>query len=245
MRVVPSEEDSLRIAVISDLHLGRRDTVDHFGHEDSSFLRFLCFLESEFERIVLLGDIYETLTSRAPYQQVAELAAARAAHPEIVRRFSSPKYQYIHGNHDLITARTEAAPEQWVLEADGVRLLFTHGHAHDWIIRRARFISEWGVWLGAWLRRGGMHCVFRAFDQWDAALRGAEEDPTRCTFQRWALSRAHEHQADVVVTGHTHLGTRAEHGDRLFLNSGTCSEGNFSFLALDTQRGQYSLHQRW
>ena len=163
----------MKIAVISDLHLGRRDAVDHFGHEDSRFLEFLRFLESEFERIVLLGDIYETLTSRAPYQQVAELAAARAAHPELVRRFASPKYQYVHGNHDLITARTEAAPERWVVEADGVKLLFTHGHGHDWIIRRARFLSEWGVWLGAWLRRVGLSPVFHAFDRWDAALRGA------------------------------------------------------------------------
>jgi predicted phosphodiesterase len=235
----------LRIAVISDLHLGRRDAVDHFGHEDSRFLEFLRFLESEFERIVLLGDIYETLTSRAPYQQAAELAAARAAHPELVRRFASPKYQYVHGNHDLITARTEAAPERWVVEADGVRLLFTHGHGHDWLIRRARFISECGVWLGAWLRRMGLSRVFRAFERWDTELRGAVADPARCTFQQWALIRALEHEADVVVTGHTHLGTRAEHGDRLFLNSGTCSEGNFSFLALDTRRGQYTLHQQW
>jgi predicted phosphodiesterase len=235
----------LRIAVISDLHLGQRDAVDHFGHEDSNFLRFLRFLESEFERIVLLGDIYETLTSRTPYQQVAELAAARAAHPELVRRFASPKYQYIHGNHDLITARTEGAPEQCVLEADGVRLLFTHGHKHDWIIRRARFLSEWGVWWGAWLRRVGLRFVFNAIDRWDAAARGAVEDPSQCTFQRWALARASEHSADVVVTGHTHLGTRAEHGSRLFLNSGTCSAGRFSFLALDTKRGDYSLHQQW
>ena len=70
-------------------------------------------------------------------------------------------------------------------------------------------------------------------------------DPSRCSFQRWALSQARARGADVVVTGHTHLGLRVEHGDRLFLNSGTCSGGRFSLLSLDTRAGQYALHHEW
>ena len=31
----------MQLAVISDLHLGRGDRSDRFGHEDSEFLRFL------------------------------------------------------------------------------------------------------------------------------------------------------------------------------------------------------------
>ncbi|MBU8895585.1 serine/threonine protein phosphatase [Corallococcus sp. H22C18031201] len=235
----------MRIAVISDLHLGRHDTVDPFGHDDSVFLRFLRFLESNFERIVLLGDIYETLTARAPRRQEAELAAARAAHPELVRRFAGPQYHYIHGNHDLVAGRVLGAPEELVLEADGVRMLFTHGHRHDWVIRKARWISEASVWAGAWLRRLQLRAMFRALQAVDLRLSGALPDPARCTFQRWAIERAHQRDADIVVTGHTHLGLRVEHGDRLFLNSGTCSEGQFSFLSLDTRDGRYGLHTSW
>jgi predicted phosphodiesterase len=235
----------VRIAVISDLHLGRRDAVDHFGHEDSAFLRFLRFLEGNFERVVLLGDVYETLTSRIPQRQVTELLAAREAHPELVRRFSRPRYHYVHGNHDLIAGRVLEAPEELVLQADGVRVLFTHGHRHDWLIRRARWLSEAAVWTGAWLRRVGLGPVFRAFDALDSQLRGAGEDPARCTFQRWALGQAQASRADIVVTGHTHLGMKVEHGARLFLNSGTCSEGKYSFLSLDTAAGTYALHSGW
>jgi predicted phosphodiesterase len=235
----------MRIAVISDLHLGRRDAADHFGHDDSVFLRFLRFLESNFERIVLLGDIFETLTPRAPWRQAAELAGARAAHPDIVRRFDQPRYHYIHGNHDLVAGTLLGAPEQLVLEADGVRMLFTHGHHHDWVIRKARFLSEAAVWAGAWLRRMRLRAMFRMFQALDTRLTHALPDPTRCTFQRWAMARAQDSGADIVVTGHTHLGLRVEHGSRLFLNSGTCSEGRFSFLGLDTRAGQYSLHTTW
>ncbi|AKU91993.1 metallophosphoesterase family protein [Vulgatibacter incomptus] len=235
----------MRLAVISDLHLGRRDVVDSFGHEDDSFVRFLRFLEGSFERIVLLGDIFETLTARVPQQQRAELRAAREAHPEIVRRFERSQYLYVHGNHDLVAGPTLGAPEELAIEADGVRLLFTHGHRHDWIIRHVRQLSEWGVWAGGWIRRFGLHGFFRACDLLDQRLRGASVDAAHCTFQRWAMHLGHERKADVVVTGHTHLGSLAHHGPRLFLNSGTCSEGKFSFLAIDTKRGDYALHDSW
>jgi predicted phosphodiesterase len=232
----------MRIAVISDLHLGRRDAVDHFGHDDGEFLRFLRHLEGSFERIVLLGDIYETLTPRNPLLQRAELRRAREAHPEIVRRFDRPQYTLIHGNHDLVAASALKAPGELFLQANGVKLLFTHGHLHDWMIRRARRLTELGVCLGGWLRRVGAHGVFRAFDGLDHRLRGASPEPHRCSFQRWAMGLARQRDADVVVTGHTHIAARAEHGDRLFLNSGTCSRGRFSWLALDTAVGSYTLH---
>jgi hypothetical protein len=96
----------VNIAVISDLHLGSEDVTDSFGHEDSDFLRFLTFLERNFERIVLLGDIWETLTVKCPWRARQGLAHAKSRHPEIARRFARPRYKYIHGNHDLIARRS-------------------------------------------------------------------------------------------------------------------------------------------
>ena len=66
-------------------------------------------------------------------------------------------------------------------------------------------------------------------------------DPASCSFQRWAVRVARERHADVVVTGHTHLATRAEHGDRLFMNSGSCARRQLSFLAIDTHSQSFSV----
>jgi predicted phosphodiesterase len=235
----------MKIAVISDLHLGRRDGADLFGHDESAFARFLEFLETNFERIVLLGDIYETLTSRLPQRQALELRAARQAYRALVRRFTGPQYTYVHGNHDLIAGRVLGAPEEVVLEADGVRVLFTHGHRHDWVIRHARWLSESAVWAGGWLRRVGLSRMFHALDAIEERLRGAAIDPTACTFQRWALAQAERVSAEVVITGHTHHAMRVEHGARLFLNSGSCAQGQFSFLSVDTVSGDYALRTNW
>lgn len=235
----------MEIAVISDLHLGSGGRADGFGHCDSDFLRFLRFLEQNFERIVLLGDIWETLTGCLPGDPAAELAAARAKHPEIARRFSSERYLYLHGNHDLVAGALQSAPDEVVIHADGQRILFTHGHQNDPLIQRRRWLSDLGVWLGGWIRRLGAAALYRLLAQMDELRGGVSSDAQRCAFQRWAMDVAARREVDIVVTGHTHLATRSEHGVRLFLNSGTCSEGRFSFLSLDTRRGSYRVHTSW
>lgn len=233
----------MNIAVISDLHLGSGDAADQFGHEDGRFLRFLRFLEGHFERIVLLGDIWETLTPALPVGPVTALHRARAAHPRIAERFERRQYLYVHGNHDLVAGRALGAPEDIVLEDRGTRILFTHGHLYDALIRRARWLSELGVWLGAWVLRMRLDRIYHAVDR--ITRLGGASSGDGSSFQRWAVSLAKARAADIVVTGHTHVSVRAEHEHALFLNSGSCSRGHFSFLALDTRAGIYDVHGAW
>jgi predicted phosphodiesterase len=231
----------MHIAVISDLHLGLGDVSDGFGHDDGAFLRFLRHLEANFERIVLLGDIWETLTGPRWDDAERSLLLARAAHPEIARRFSGPKYRYVHGNHDLVAGSFDRAPEALLLRGHGPRILFTHGHHHDLLIRKARWLSELGVWLGGWLKRLRLSPLYRVFDAVDKSASAAAQDGAGGSFQRWALALASAHQAEIVVTGHTHVPLKSELGDRLFLNSGSCAEGRYSFAALDTRRADFRI----
>jgi len=231
----------MKLAVISDLHLGAGDRADGFGHDDGEFLRFLSFLEGNFERVILLGDIWETLQSRRWGSAREELLLARAAHPEIARRFEGSQYRYVHGNHDMV-AGLLGVPDELSFEADGVRLLFTHGHQNDELIQRRQWLSELGVWLGGWIRRVGLGAFYRLCAHIDEMRGGLSLDGTRCAFQRWAVGEAARREFDVVVTGHTHRAARTEHGARLFLNSGSCSEGQLSFLSIDTRRGDYAVN---
>jgi UDP-2,3-diacylglucosamine pyrophosphatase LpxH len=234
----------VQLAVISDLHLGSEPATDLFGHDDAEFVRFLRFLERNFERFVLLGDIWETLTMRWG-DAAAELRAARARHPEIAKRFERPQYRYVHGNHDLVAAEAVRAPDEYVVNADGMRIVMSHGHQGDALVMRARSVSELGVWLGAWIRRLGAASVYKLFSQLDAWRSGStpEDDGERCHVRRWAQGHAEARAADIVVTGHTHRPVRAEFGSRLFLNSGSCAEGNLSFLSMDTRTLQFAVNQ--
>ncbi|MEO8901825.1 MAG: UDP-2,3-diacylglucosamine diphosphatase [Polyangiaceae bacterium] len=232
----------MEIAVISDLHLGTGDAADGFGHEDGEFLKFLTFLEKNFEKVVLLGDIWETLTGNLPGDPAHELHRARVSHPEIARRFERPKYVYIHGNHDLIAGAVQATPDELVLYTGGTRILFTHGHQNDDLVQKRRWLSELGVWLGGWIRRLGLGPLYRLLNELDEKRGGISSDHTRCSFQKWAMNLAAEREFDIVVTGHTHQAANAEHGSRLFLNSGSCSEGQLSFLSMDTRRSAYAVN---
>ena len=236
---------SMRVAVISDLHLGNGDCTDGFGHEDDRFLMFLDHLEGNFEKVVLLGDIWETLTTRRPRDPVTGLREAKLAHPELAKRFERPCYAYVHGNHDHVAGELGLAPEELVIEAGSTRLLFTHGHLYDVICRRARWLSEMGVWFGGWLKRLSLEPLYKAFDAVDNFREGPKHDSSRCLFQRWSTHLARARNADVVVTGHTHVATRAEHGTQLFLNSGSCARGAFTWLSLDTTAGSYEVVRGW
>lgn len=233
----------MQLAVISDLHLGPGDRSDSFGHHDAEFLRFLQRLEANFERIVLLGDIWETLTSSRPFDAYEGLRRARLAHPQIAERLQRRNYLYVHGNHDLVAAQTDRAPAEWRLDSDGIRLLFTHGHHHDWLVRRARWLSESFVWLGAWTRRLGCAALYRIGYWIDNLASQPAAHPSRDSFQRWALSLAEARSADVVITGHTHVALSEAHQNRLFLNSGSCSEGRLSYLAIDTKCNRFDVCQ--
>jgi predicted phosphodiesterase len=231
----------MRVAVISDLHLGVGDRSDSFGHDDWTFLAFLKSLEADFERIILLGDIWETLTLPRFGDPREGLRCAREAHPVLARRFEMPKYHYIHGNHDLVLGQVGGAPSATFLEADGIRLGFTHGHHHDWVIRRARWLSEGCVWLGAWARRIRLSALYRLGRAWDMALSRPAVHPLADSFQLLALEKAKRRSADVMVTGHTHFGLRAEVDGRILLNSGSCTEGNLSYVAIDTKAQVFQL----
>ena len=178
----------MQIAVISDLHLGGADAADRFGHDDRRFLGFLDRLERYHERIVLLGDVWETLGGWRPRDAEAELRRTRAAHPALADRFRRPCYAYLHGNHDLVARSVDRAPEETTIVADGVRLLFTHGHLHDWIVRRWNVVAEMGSWFGGILLRGRQRSLFRLLDQTHTLSLGWRADPARCSFRRWALS---------------------------------------------------------
>ncbi|HEY4106333.1 MAG TPA: metallophosphoesterase family protein [Polyangiaceae bacterium] len=232
----------MEIAVISDLHLGTGGAADSFGHDDGEFLEFLTFLEKNFEKVVLLGDVWETLTGALPGDPAAELRHAREAHPEIAARFERSNYLYVHGNHDMIAGAVQAAPDELILHTGGSRILFTHGHQNDELVQRRRWLSELGVWLGGWIRRLGLGALYRLFSELDEKRGGLSLDSTRCSFQKWAMGVAAEREVDIIVTGHTHLAANATHGSRLFLNSGSCSEGALSFLSMNTALGQYAVH---
>ena len=230
----------MELAVISDLHIGRGDRTDPFRGRDTQLLGFLDFLERQFERIILLGDIFETLHARWPGHSTRELSNCLQAHPAVAQRLlNRNRYRYIFGNHDLPARVVLGARAEEVLDADGMRILFLHGHLFDRMFQRPHRFTELSIWLAGMIKRSGMHKLHRLLSEVDNRFHGVARRPDRCSFQRWALQLADRRGADSVVTGHTHQG-RVVQGRRLYLNSGCCFKESFEYLSLDTRQGRFA-----
>jgi predicted phosphodiesterase len=87
--------------------------------------------------------------------------------------------------------------------------------------------------------------LYRRLDALDQARSAISAEAERCSFQAWAMGMASRARADIVVTGHTHVPRATEHGAGMYLNSGSCSRGRFTYLALETRRDVYSVHHAW
>lgn len=231
----------MEIAVISDLHISR-DNADGFLHDESAFLQFLMRLESNFEKIVLLGDIFDTLTGPDFRNPKKEFWQAVAAYPYVGNRLLSEKYVYVYGNHDMSAQSTVTALEEYIVHKDGLRILFTHGHQYDWVAQRARGSVEFLIWLGGYIKRLGLKSLYDILSYIDEYIGGTGTTPEHCMFTQWALRLAEQRGYDWVVTGHTHKISSFHSKNTVYLNSGTCSHGLFQFCTIDTKQQRYAYH---
>lgn len=234
----------MKIAVISDLHLGRCPLADQFQHVEEAFLRFLDRLESRFDRIVLNGDVYQTDHGRWHGGREEELHAARERWRRLVERFDQAPYTYIAGNHDLVAVKELGAPLSVDWQVDDLRLHFTHGHLYDPILAHVPGFARFVSWLAGWAERLGMRRAIETLEKLDPTRHAVlSSDVPGGALARAAVDRLASRAADVVVMGHTHrpavLATPFGH----YLNSGSCSRARLSWLEIDTARRLF-LHHR-
>lgn len=226
-----------KIASISDLHLGPKDNcIDIFKHDQTKFVKFLKYLESNFEYIIINGDLFETLFS---LNKKKALFGAIENHKEIWGRLSNTKkYIYIAGNHDSCSKSYLGAKEDLILNIDGVKIYASHGHLGDLLQNKLQLISELGVYLGGCMIRSGLNKLYDCMYSWDIASSFESQDILK-KISKGGIKLAQKYNADIILNGHSHLGGVSEHNGKLYMNSGTCTGGLFSFLSLDTAAGDY------
>lgn len=229
----------VRIAALSDFHIGATARTCGFRHSEAAFGRYLDRLEAEHDAIVLLGDIYQTDHGRVPSRASARrhLHRARARVPALVERFDAAPYHYVFGNHDEIAGEALAAPERLLLGSEGARVLLTHGHQYDPIARRAPLAADAGTWFTGRLRYAGLRPVAAWLERRDVAVKDRRFRGADGPYARGGLELARGHKAQFVVMGHTHCPRVDRLGDITLVNSGTCSDGRYCHVSIDTEAG--------
>lgn len=235
----------MRIAALSDLHIGTRRFTDAFLHDRAHFIRFLDALEAHHDHVVLVGDVYQAEHGPWPSKAVAarELARARRRVPELAERFDAPPYVYVHGNHDLIARDELGAHESVTLGDDddtcarGARVHFVHGHQYDPIYSGARPAAIAATWFAGRVRAAGLRPVAQWLETRDIEIKDQRFRREHGPYDRAGRALLKQHHARVVVMGHTHVAFRQVVPGGVLVNTGSCSLGAFSWVTIDTDSG--------
>ena len=233
----------MNIAVISDIHLGRGDAADRRRGQDEALLRFLDYLEAHYDRIILLGDIWELLTPKCPGMSKRELRKVRAAHPKLAQRFKQSPYEYVAGNHDHVVENLEGVAKEISIHLDQLTLKFTHGHQFDIWSNQLRYIGEFIVWISGWAARFGTQALTRFFDWLHNLITGTSEIDQLSQMELKLIKQSLESKAHVTVIGHTHLPGIIEYEGHLLVNSGHCLGDFLHFVSLDTQKSLVTIYR--
>lgn len=238
----------MQVAVLSDLHLGKKDKLDQFYRHpgtEQELYELLDYLENHVDKIVLLGDIFETLRGTT-YNKRKELLKVLKCYPKFAEKIENKnKYTLIYGNHDPVTKDILGAPEMFQIEDGDSDILFFHGHQLDPIVEAwwVRNFDNFGIWAGGWLERFGMNLTREL--NLRSKLKALSNEPIIGPFEKAAVTFGKRMNCNIVVTGHSHRPMKAEVGDGLFLNSGTRVAGRQDLLLIDTSANQYEVYKQF
>ena len=226
----------MRIAAISDLHIGAHGPSDPFRHREDDFLRWLDAVEATHDHVVLLGDVWQCdhALRTGPTAEADQLAAARARLPRLTARFDGPGYHLVAGNHDAVAATALGARDRALFEADGFRALFVHGHQLDPVIGAAPRVSAAATWFAGRVRAAGLRAVAERLEDQDVTVKHRRFCGPDGPYVQGALALLAEAGAQAVVLGHTHMPEWHTVPAGIVANTGTCSRGRFMGVSVDT-----------
>lgn len=242
----------MKVAAISDLHIGPRHRGDEFCHDEDWFAEFIEQLAAEHDRLILLGDIYQTehglWPTRRGYHR--QLMQARRRLPRVTAALGGPKCIHIAGNHDAITRDSLGALADLRMEADGMGILFVHGHQFDPLLRGPSYLlARTGTWMAGRLRHLGLQNVSQWFEDRDVALKQGKLGGPHGPYARAARQLMRTRDVSVVVMGHTHCPVHYEFAEGALINTGTCWQGQTMYISIDTTQRRIDVRapfvSRW
>jgi len=228
----------MKIAVASDLHLAPGG-ANRCTATPGQLLDFFDTLESQADRVVLAGDLFDLDRPRVPGDWQAQLRALRAEQPEVMRRLDA--FDWVLGNHDAALARRGVPQERAVL-TDRARVLIRHGHQWDMALKKIPGLAAGANFVAGWLQRAEWKGAAGALGQAPLALDrvwNRHERRDRCLRGAQALMAGEDW--DVVVCGHSHRLRLVAGPHGLFVNTGSLCLGHLDWALIDTDPARPSV----
>lgn len=224
----------MKVLIFSDVHLQVGEDGRPGRERFISFLR--SFDPSEFDRIIILGDLFDFWFE---YKHVVFSGYFDVLRAFVELRDAGVKFDFVCGNHDLWAGRFLESElgfsihrDRLALDLGGARVLFVHGDGlnprdvgYRVYKRFAQFPPvvwlfgllhpDWAMRLAQFVSHGS-----RRMFQADDLSQGTEVEPLRRHAERVLAAG----DADVVFSGHCHYPQRMEfptpNGTGVYFNTG-------------------------
>ncbi len=218
--------------ILSDIHLGSdncqaKALVEFLESIDDKRLRT--------KRLILNGDVFDSIDFRRLKKTHWKVLS------EIRKLSDDIEVIWVAGNHDgsaeivshLVGVRVV---DEIIVESDGRKVLFLHGHQFDQFIERYPITT----WLA--------DTAYRLLQRLDKSHNFAKLAKRRSKvflrssdkIREGAVEHAWKQGCDAVCCGHTHLAMELNQRPVSYYNSGCWTEKPCTYLILD--KGQVTLH---
>lgn len=239
----------MKIAFLSDTHIGRNDHTNDFQYSQVDFVDLLESLKSKTDLIILTGDIFEMWQGPKYLDIDAEVKYIKKNYKFAIDTINSLIEEgnliYVLGNHDNCMRKllVKYVRTKLLLPIEGIKLFVTHGHIYDKANSTLSIIGKTIAWLVGMLERLG----------W----KSADQTPTRLKrfFPGWFTGNKHyknislkiieKHNPVVVVMGHTHQYEIVAIDGSMFVNTGNgCNyDGKIDITMLECKDDKYAVER--
>jgi len=208
----------MKIKIISDLHLTSFNTKK----TDDELCNYI--KENDYDMIILLGDIYDTLKRDTFEPFIKEYNDIKEVFPKFSNLiFYEDNIRYIKGNHDRIVPHIE---ETYDIKFNNYKIHFEHGHEADEICKNNSCCCgcACGIFhLGQIEKKNKMMAdlIYQLEDPniSKKKLRGYAEKYKNC---------------NMIIMGHSHLTDFVKFDDdRYYINTGTSRDDDMDEIILD------------
>jgi UDP-2,3-diacylglucosamine pyrophosphatase LpxH len=216
----------MRILAISDVHLGSKSRIAGSDGE-------LCvLLKSEpWDQVVVVGDLFDFW--EATFEEIVQ------AHPTVLATLESLETVIVIGNHDAQFAGIDClngmkvVTGAYTLEDAGTTIVFQHGHEFDklslsltarffyWLTEKLDAVAQWFAGSGVSLRREIRYSLVES---------GTAESFSDNVSAGSVLSAP---EADVVVSGHTHIPLVKQIGTTVYVNCGDFGPEHQTYVVIE------------
>ena len=210
----PANDTHYDCLVISDLHLGSDVCQARLLEE------FLIWAVEHCDQLVINGDIFDDLNFK-------RLTKRHFACLKVIRRNtdrSDFRLVWVRGNHDgpaEIISHVVGVDilDEYIYDNHRVRLLILHGDQFDTFIIANPLLTSVACglfyFIQKWMPHRAARYIRRISKQW-------QRNSQRIEHQAVEYARARGFR--FVTCGHTHLPLLAQHGEVLYVNSGTWTD---------------------